>query len=475
MRAIGYFTEPPSPAGGGPSPSLSSQNDHFLNYCEANGYAPAAAFLDPDLSGDRPGFQQLCQYLDRPQKGFCAVVVEAFRHLGQSPADAARAYYQLTALAAKVVSLQEGPLDDARLIDLWRDTKAEPELGDKVRDAMRKRAVQGKVLGRPPYGYTVGPDRRLEIVEHEAEVVRYIFRLYLAGFGIRRIAKQLNEEGYRTRRGGRWSMVTIRDLLRNRVYLGTYHRFGVKVPGSHPALVKEADFRAVQEAMDARRTPRDGRKNAPSRFLLSGLVYCADTDSMMIGVTRRQSWTRRDGEVGHNTYRYYQSEARTNQSVGGYHTQRADDLEAEVRGHLTGETPGAVRPAVLSAGDGRAVAAETALAESRVRARLRTLERRLQDQLDRAAAGRLPRDDLARRAQSLVAEYRQAQDELAALQRRSAAQTSERERRRFQEAQLRRIRDDWDDLSFSERQELLRDVVERVVVGPDGVRTILRA
>ncbi len=49
--------------------------------------------------------------------------------------------------------------------------------------------------------------------------------------GIRLIARRLNEEGLKTRRGGNWSMVSIRDILRNRVYLGTYSRFGVKRAG----------------------------------------------------------------------------------------------------------------------------------------------------------------------------------------------------------------------------------------------------
>ena len=44
------------------------------------------------------------------------------------------------------------------------------------------------------------------------------------GMGIRRIAQRLNQDGYRTRRGRNWSMVTIRDLLRNPVYIGRYEK-----------------------------------------------------------------------------------------------------------------------------------------------------------------------------------------------------------------------------------------------------------
>ena len=35
----------------------------------------------------------------------------------------------------------------------------------------------------------------------------------------------MNDEALRTRRGGLWSMVTVRDILRNRTYVGNLFRF----------------------------------------------------------------------------------------------------------------------------------------------------------------------------------------------------------------------------------------------------------
>ena len=103
--------------------------------------------------------------------------------------------------------------------------------------------------------------------------MRYIFRLYLhEGLGIRLIARRLNEEGLRTRRNRPWSMVSIRDILRNRAYLGTYQRLGMRVPGTHPALVAPDDFRRVQERLSDRRTNYSPR--TVGGFLLSGLVIC---------------------------------------------------------------------------------------------------------------------------------------------------------------------------------------------------------
>ena len=61
---------------------------------------------------------------------------------------------------------------------------------------MRRKAVKGEVLGRPPYGYRVGARRRLELVPEEAIVVRYMFRLYLQeGMGIRKIVDKGDRDG----------------------------------------------------------------------------------------------------------------------------------------------------------------------------------------------------------------------------------------------------------------------------------------
>jgi hypothetical protein len=126
-------------------------------------------------------------------------------------------------------------------------------------------------------------------------------------------------------------MVSIRDILRNRAYLGTYSRFGVRVPGSHPSLVLSEDFRMVQDRLNARRTSYAPR--VASQFLLSGMAHCGHCGNKLIGVSRKQSWKRQSGEKVSNSYRYYQCESRTNQSVCNYHTRRA--LETEVRAALT--------------------------------------------------------------------------------------------------------------------------------------------
>ena len=472
MRAIGYLSRCEAQTGER-APALAEQNAAFLDFCNEHGYEPAATFLDASSEAQRPGFAQLLQHLSEQPAGFTVVVVPAFCRLGGDANQRARALLQMRVRGAQVLSLAEGPLDESAMIELW-ERQQPRERGRRVRDAMRRRAVRGQALGRPPYGYCVGPEGRFEAVAEEADVVKYIVRMYLdEGLGIRRIAQRLNAEGYRTRRKGNWSMVTIRDLLRNRVYMGTYQRFGVSVPNNHEALITRTEFNAVQERMAARRTAPGASQGG--RFLLSGLLWCGESGSRMVGVTRRQRWQRRGGETSSGVYRYYQSGARTNQSVGGYHTRRADELEQEVLAHLRGEHSREPLPALALAGDANAVVAEATAALSRAKSRLRALDRRLGQALDAVSVGGGSVQGLRDTAAVIIEEYERAEADVERLHGRLAAHTSDAQRRRRRDQLLAQVREGWDALSFEAQRALLADLVERVIVHDHGVQTILRA
>ena len=463
MRAVGYFREKSGEA------PLAEQSKTFLEFCRSNGYEAAAVFLDaPQTAGDAPGFRQMVEFLrNQRNRGFTLVAVPALASLGEGLTELARRYFQLSSLGVSVVTMAGGADAGAELMERWAAARKNGRLGDKVRAAMRKKAVKGEALGRPPYGYCVGPRRRLQVVPEQGSVVRYIFRLYLKdGLGIRRIARRLNEEGLRTRRGWLWSMVTVRDLLRNRAYLGTYSRFGVRVPASHPPLISPKDFQKVQERLDERRPKAAPRQT--SSFLLSGLAYCGYCGNKMIGVTRRQRWRRRsDGQERAALYRYYQCQSRTNRSLCDYHTRRAEALEEEVRGGLLNGQPEPVAVA-----DAEKVGVE--VQGKQLRDKMRRLDRRLEQVLDAASSGRIDEERLRYLGLGVASEQLAAEEALAEGQRRAQQQATEAERRQHRRDALDRCRDQWEQLTFAERHDLLRELLERVVVRDDSVEVSAR-
>jgi site-specific DNA recombinase len=265
-------------------------------------------------------------------------------------------------------------------------------------------------------------------------------------------------------------MVTVRDILRNRTYLGTYSRFGVRVPASHPALISSDDFRRVQERLSSRRPEKVKRQT--SLFLLSGLAYCGYCGNKMIGVSRRQRWRRRDGSEKWAEYRYYQCESRTNRSLCGYHTRRAGDLEEEVRQALLREEPLAV-PAVPKAGDDAAVLQEVEARCRRLRGRLQRLDKRLEEYMNEAARGRLSDQRMRSLSVAAAAEALSLEESLAEAEGLVKQRASAAERQQQKERALARLRDEWDQLAPLERQALLGDLLERVVVSDDSIRILL--
>lgn len=468
MRAFGYFRESPKRR-----QTLADQNKRFLEFCDREGYEVAGTFADgPGSNGKSPGFRQLLATLREPEREFAVVVVPAMDVLGDDLPDAVRRYFQLEGLGARVAAITGAPDPLTDLAAVWRSEHTDNGLADRVRAAMRRKAVRGEVLGRPPYGYKVNSRHRLELIPEEAVVVRYIFRLYLQeGIGIRLIARRLNEEGLRTRRGGSWSMVSIRDILRNRAYLGTYARFGVRVPGSHPQLVQADEFRAAQDHLDARRTSHAPR--VTSQFLLSGLTFCGYCKNKLIGVSRKQSWKRRDGERVSNSYRYYQCESRTNQSMCGYHTRRADALEAEVWTKLNDLL--AAGSGVPRVGDQAAVMAEHEQQCARLRARLRAIDKRLARYVEAAARGRLTAEKMRALSSSAAADGLGVEDALEAAEARSYEQASSVERKRRREHDLATLLERKEKLKFVDRQAGLREAVDRVIVADDHIEIMMRS
>lgn len=464
MYAVGYVRRTPGARG----ETLARQNRAFLDYCEGQGFEVATTFSEESPESQQ-AFAQLLDYLKRPEKGFMIVVTPSIAVLADDPAVAATRCLQVERLGAKVHFIDGDGDALGEIIDGWASDE-DGELREKVRSALRKKAVRGEVLGRPPYGYRVGSKNRLELVDEEAVVVRYIYRLYLhEGLGIRLIARRLNEEGNLTRRQRPWSMVTIRDILRNRAYLGTYQRLGVRVPGTHPAIVSPDDFRRVQDMLKDRRTNYSPR--TVSGFLLSGLARCGNCGNRMIGVSRKQAWTRRrDGSEQVASYRYYQCESRTNQGICSYNTRRAEDLEDAVKTRLI-----ELDPHLLA--DDAADGAETSHwrdEAKRLNERLQQLDRRFSRSLGEAAAEKLSRERLRSEGLVVAEERLKLEEELRDARWRAEHYDSATERRRTRNAALTLAVSKWDELEMAEKQQLLREIIDYISIKDIGIEVVLR-
>lgn len=70
------------------------------------------------------------------------------------------------------------------------------------------------------YGYRRTKDGGFEIVEEEAEVIAYVSKRYLEGWGYEKIARELNKQGIKSPTGIEWVSNSVRGLIINEKYIG---------------------------------------------------------------------------------------------------------------------------------------------------------------------------------------------------------------------------------------------------------------
>jgi site-specific DNA recombinase len=179
---------------------------------------------------------------------------------------------------------------------------------DRTFSGRVKRAQEGRNPGRTlPYGYKTGERRGdIVVVPGEAEIVRRIFREYIAGSSGRSVAFRLNEDGIPGPRGCGWNMSTVIKMLANETYTGKLvwgaatrmpkdRPEGVlrTVPNQEPLVVVEdalpvivprEEFALAQATKRTRPNPRKaqgGGRALASSYLLSGSLVCGLCGSNM--------------------------------------------------------------------------------------------------------------------------------------------------------------------------------------------------
>lgn len=170
-------------------------------------------------------------------------------------------------------------------------------IGERIRDKFAASKRKGMWMGGAvPLGYRV-QDRKLVVVDEEAETVRHIYRRYLDLQSPKRIAIELNAKGLKTKTGRPWNKGNLHHILRNCVYIGKVSHKGETFDGEQPAIVDLDTWETVQHFMDATPTNTDLTRKSDYVSALKGLLYCGHCGGMMT----MAATTRKNGK----RYSYY--------------------------------------------------------------------------------------------------------------------------------------------------------------------------
>jgi DNA invertase Pin-like site-specific DNA recombinase len=189
------------------------------------------------------------------------------------------------------------PLQVAVCLAHEESKKKSERLADAWDDKRDKLATE-KFSKRGPAWLKLTADRSAWVVqEDKAQLVRKMFKLYLAGHGCARIAGELHKDCPEGLTGRGWQPGYIRDLLRSRSVLGEYqpHRgtcakkgkkatrqpVGDPIKNYFPPIIDEATFYRAQQILDHRRS---GGGAVPDRAtnLFTGMLYNAEDGERMV-------------------------------------------------------------------------------------------------------------------------------------------------------------------------------------------------
>ena len=236
------------------------------------------------------------------------------------------------------------------------------DISKKIRSSLIERKKAGNFLGvTAPYGYKKDPNNKFHLVinEKEAEVVKRVFRLYLEGNGLTKIAQILTKDGVpvpgesrnigKTRKTAlysSWKQTTIRRILDNRVYLGELVQFKrrkinykskrrITVPeeeryickGTHEAIIDEESFNAVQNILKKNKS----FKGTKHDYLFKGLLYCAECGARL-NITYSNYALKKYGEYRYTTICY--SYSRLYSDICTRHSNSIPELEEVLIKHI---------------------------------------------------------------------------------------------------------------------------------------------
>jgi site-specific DNA recombinase len=492
--------------------TIGSQLAALRSRVAAEGDELVAEFCDDGYSGarlDRPGLDGL---RDAAEAGLLDGV------WCLSPDRLARAYaYQVVVLdelarLGVAVRFADAPaLDDdpqARLLTQVQGVIAEYErakIAERYRRGKLWRSRSGEVISwKAPYGYRriprspAGP-AHLAVFEPEAAVVRRIFDDYVAGgHSMRELTRRLNADGVVSPTGKPvWGVSTIGRLLRNQAYVGrVYYNRTELVPTARPGrrptrqrprareewvqiavpqIVPDDVFEAAQR-VSRDNTQWNPRRAEPGQWLLRGLLRCGTCG---VGVNCHKMRGRNG-----TWHRYYYCRNHDPLRAGGEQRRcpernvRADALDGFVFDQVR---QALLRPAVLLTGE-RAVAVRAPAPDDQLLdAQLGRLDRKAEAAqaehrrlVDCYQAGLIDLVELQRRVKELDTRRRAITEQRHALADQHDALAKNNRLRQRVGAFAERVLAALDGLDFSQRQQLLRLVVEEVRVSGWNVEIRLR-
>lgn len=292
--------------------SLPFQRKKLKEYCKFLGIDDFVIFEDDGYSAkntDRPHFQEM---MKRVRAGeFSHIIVWKVDRISRNLLDFAAMYQELKEHKVTFISMNEQfdtstAIGEAMLKIILIFAELERNMtSERVTGIMLDRAEQGLWNGaRMPVGYRWNEETKFpEPDPEEVKIVQFIFDEYERVRSCLKIARYLNNNHIKSKRGGQWTSKLIHDIIRNPFYIGTY-RYNMREAGrgplkpesewiirenNHPGIINKEQFERCNRIMDENASSRDTSDLRARKYVhtFSGHLVCGKCGANMIATKDR--------------------------------------------------------------------------------------------------------------------------------------------------------------------------------------------
>lgn len=287
--------------------SLDTQRKHYESYIKSNSeWEYAGIYYDDGISGTKTAKRDgLLKLIEDCEKGLIDLVItKSISRLSRNTTDCLALVRKLLNYDVYIIfekeNIHTGSMESELMLAILA-SMAESEvrsISENEKWSIKKRFQNGTyIFSYPPYGYT-NVDGEMVIVPEQAEIVKQIFADCLAGKSTHIIAKELNERGIPSRKGGKWTGGTINGILTNEKYIGaalyqkTYtdenfkrkRNYGEEeqyyCEDHHEPIIDKDTFEKAKEAIRQRGLEKgncsEDTSKYQNRYAMSGKIKCGE-------------------------------------------------------------------------------------------------------------------------------------------------------------------------------------------------------
>jgi len=277
--------------------SIAQQRELSEQLAEAKGFKIIKEYADAGISGTtdaRPQYQLMLSEIDKLKPA--ALILWKTDRLGRDRYELVLAKKKIRDAGCKIHYVAEATPDDSPesgLMEGISDSLAEfqsRQMSQNITRGMRYNAENSLYNGHKILGYKVDENKKYIIDPDKASVVQRIYEDYSSGKPLIEIAKSLNAQGFKTSRGGKFTVNSLNKTLKLKAYIGVYKYSDIVIEGGMPALVTQELFDKAQARLALNKRKGSQRANgldednAP-RYWLTGRLFCGECGSSMQGTS----------------------------------------------------------------------------------------------------------------------------------------------------------------------------------------------